>query len=178
MDVSVGKAVRTNLLQALAVCIVFAPCLVLWGGLVYWHDESTDPTPGLTHQSGDRPREHNRPICVQQGVANCPPRQMVWTVPGGGSVTTGFALDDAEDTRVTGSLELRGGCSPVVDWVITAQGRAIAGDRLRVRLVDEQFLGEARLLPGDREVTFTARRTDSGSCEAVLVWNAAGTTTD
>ncbi|MET8044320.1 hypothetical protein ABZU25_26065 [Micromonospora sp. NPDC005215] len=145
---------------------------------MYWHDESTDPTPGLTYQSGDRFREHNRPICVQQGVAHCPPRQMVWAVPGGGSVTTGFALDDAEDTRVTWSLELRGGCSPVVDSAITAQGRTVAGDRLRVRLVDEQFLGEARLLRDDRAVTCAARRTDGGSCEAVLVWNAAGTTTD
>ncbi|MEU7754875.1 hypothetical protein [Micromonospora sp. NPDC049171] len=175
---SVGKAAGAKMLQALAVCVVFAPCVVVWGGLVYWYDESTDPTPGLTYQSGDRPREHNRPICVQQGVAQCPPRQMMWTVPGGGSVTTRFALDDAEDTRVTGSFEVRGGCSPVVDWTITAQGRTIAGARTRVRLVDEQFLGEARLLPGDQAVTLAARRTDRGSCEAVLVWNAAGTTTD
>ena len=175
---SVGKAVGTNLLQILATCLVFAPILAICGGLAYLMDRLEDATPGLTYHSGDRPREHNRGICGYQGAAHCPPRRLVWTVAGGGSVTTQFSLDDAEDTRVTGSLELGGGCSPVVEWAITAQGRTIADDRLRVNLLGEQFLGEARLRPGDQAVTFTARRADRSSCEAVLVWNAAGTTTD
>jgi hypothetical protein len=99
-----------------------------------------------------------------------------WTVPAGGSVSARFALDDAGHTRVTGSMELQGGCSPVVEWAVTAAGRTIAGDTMRVRLIHEQFLGEARLRPDDRTVTVTARRTDDGSCEAELVWNAPGTT--
>jgi hypothetical protein len=136
---------------------------------------AADATPGLTYESGDRPRENNTSLCQGPGAARCPPHHLQWTIPAGGSVTTRFIVDGTERSRITGSMLLRDQCRTVVDWAITTPGRTIARDTVRKAWIDEQFLAPAPV-EDDRVVTFTARRTDDETCRVTLLWYASGAT--
>ena len=159
---------KDALVGALTVVGLFG----FFGMMIYLNDTS-DATPGLTYESGDRPHESNRAICYGPGVSSCPRAHLRWTIAAGGSVTTRFTVDGTERSLLSGGLRVGDACRTVVDWEITTPGRTIARNTVRPARSGEQYL-HAQLMAEERVVTFTARRTDGESCPAILLWYSAG----
>ena len=147
-------------------------------------DLRNDPTEGLHHRSGDRPKEvaHN-PGCAMTG--NCPTPGFTWSIPAAGAVETRFDLDGPDGAALHGTMLLTartgfGGfraCPAVVDWVIAVPGRTITGGTLSAPATlsagDPTQAVEGSMPPDATVATLTARRTDDESCSATLHWDHA-----